>query len=209
VQVALQTSREDFTLLALVPPGNEARKLALFKRELFATRGEVSGLAFPEILPLVWGAGKSGFPGPREARRKALRLLEKRLEGAWSGVEGAFEAQGLVAAGGSLFLDTRGPLEALKGRGLEALRSSFPGREWKKLPAPSTHFALAACGFFLALEGIPAERKTSASARPAQPPSPPRLSFRDADLALYAFEANGEPLALVWREMARARRKGL
>lgn len=204
--MALKTSHEDFTLLALIPPGNEARKLALFKRGLFAAGGDGSGLAFPEILPLVWGPGRPGFQGLREGRRRALRLLEKRLEGVWGGIEGGFETGELVAAGGALFLDMRGPLEALGEGALAVLRDSFPGMKWENIPAPSAHFALAARGFFLSLGELPPE---GLSAAPAKPASPPRLSFRDAELALYSFEASGEPLALVWREMARARRKGL
>jgi hypothetical protein len=203
-QVALKTSHEAFALLALVPPGNEARQLVLYKRALFAATGEASGLGFPEILPLAWRAGGPGFPGSKEARERALRLLEKRLEEAWKGIEGGFETGGLTEAGGSIFLDTRGPLEALKGGVLSALESSFPGMGWERLPSPSAHFALAADGFFLALGTIPA-----APATPTTLASPPRLAFRDADLALYAFEASREPPALLWRERARSRRKGL
>lgn len=203
--MALKTSHGDFALLALVPPGNEARKLALFKRELFAAEGDASALAFPEILPLLWRPGRPGLPGSREARGQALRLLEKRLGGAWSGAEGGFEAEGLIEAGGALFLEAKGPLEALEGGALAALKASFPGVEWERVPAPSAHFALAASGFFLRLGGIPAEK-------PAPAPglaSPPRLSFRDAALSLFAFETGAEPLALVWRELASSRRKGL
>jgi len=199
-QVALKTSHENFALLALVPPGNEARELALFKRALFAATGEASGLAFPEILPLAWRPGEPGLRGSKDARRRALRLLERGLGEAWSGIEGGFEAEGLVEAGGSLFLDTKGPLEALRGAALAALGASFPGMEWERLPSSSAPFALAADGFFIALGTI--------SAKGAQV-APPRLSFRDADLALYAFRTSREPLALLWREMARSKRKGL
>jgi hypothetical protein len=200
--VALKISREFFTVLALVPPGSEARKLALFKRALFSATGEASGLAFPEILVLALRSGRLDTQGPKGARRKAVRLFEKKLGAAWAGIEGGFETDGLVEAGGRLFLAVKGPLESLREAARKEAEAAFPGTEWELPPSPSADFQPPSDGFFLAAQTALATGAISAL-------SPPRLSFRDADLALFAFEESREPPALAWREIARSKRKGL
>jgi hypothetical protein len=201
-QVALKTSRDFFAVLALVPPGSEARKLALFKRALFSATKDASGLAFPEILILALKPGKLDVRGPEGSRRKALKLLEKNLSAAWAGIEGGFETDGLVETERRLFLAAKGPLEALKTAALASARAAFPGSDWEPTPSPSEDFPPPSDGFFLAAQ-------TALSDGAILALSPPRLSFRDADLALFAFERNREPLALAWRELARSKRKGL
>ena len=52
-------------MIALEPPGNVARDLALFRRGLFAGLGEGSALAFPETIPLAFAAQDDGIE-PRE-----------------------------------------------------------------------------------------------------------------------------------------------
>jgi hypothetical protein len=63
-------------MIALEPPGNVARDLALYRRELFARLGEGSALAFPEIVPQAFAS---------DAGRLSARGLLERHRGILSG----------------------------------------------------------------------------------------------------------------------------
>lgn len=179
-------------LLALEPPGNLARDLALYRRSLFASygaeRGDASALAFPELAALAFvGPGaEKGFP-----RRAALAAA---IAGCWSGAEGTFASSDLFVEGESLFLGIEGPWEALRQAAIEACAAlDLEAVGGAALPFPP------ATGFFLC--------RAPGSAL-GDLPRPPRLSFRDCSLVALILRYGADPLeAATWKEIARSRRR--
>lgn len=201
--VALEISR--FGLLALVPPGSEARKLALLKRSLFAAAGEASGLALPELAALAFGPRDLGLPAAKAGRRKALAALERGLSEAGSLAKGGFETGRVVEAEGTFYLELLGPFEELKEAALAAARAALPAASWAERPS-SCPFSLAALPGLLV--AAPSGPEAAGRVRDFLGSAPlPRLSFRDARLSLFRLSARALPLALAWRELADAKRR--
>jgi hypothetical protein len=173
-------------MIALEPPGNVARDLALFRRELFSRLGEPSALAFPEIVPLAFAA-------------TAVGLAARELSGCWKGIGGSFSSAAPVLSGGLLYLALSGPLEELRARAQALLARGL---------SPIAEQPLATgIGVFLCRPVDPGRALAEAECAP-----PPRLSFRDCSLTLYglgfgAASGRGPFAALRWRELARAGRR--
>jgi hypothetical protein len=168
-------------LIALEPPGNVARDLALFRRKLFARLGDGSALAFPEVLPLAF-ASEAGPVSPS-------RLVE-----CWEGVEESFSSAEPLISKGLLYLAMSGPIEKLSSRGAEAL-----GR--RGVPVEKPPFE-AGIGFFLCRPANP-----EIASRTAMLLGPPRADFRDCSLVLLGLRLGADPFsAATWRELGRARR---
>jgi len=177
-------------VIALLPPGNVARDLALFRRGLFSRLGEASALAFPEMVPLAFAS-----PGGRLATRE--------LEGCWKGIGGSFSSAAPVVSGGLLYLALGGPLEELCSRAAQALRAGGLA----PLTAPPLETGV---GVFLCRPADPSMALSVAEGMP-----PPRAAFGDCSLALLALRIGPERdripgafVSLRWRELARARRRG-
>lgn len=168
-------------MIALEPPGNVARDLALYRRELFSRLGDASALAFPEIAPLATASA-------------AGRLAPGSLELCWRRVDGAFASTSLRAARGILYLALDGPLSELSARASEALEDNGPKLE--------RHLD-AGIGIFLCRHADTALALTA-----AQRIGPPRVSFLDCSIVLYDFLFGDDPFAAVrWRERARSKRR--
>jgi hypothetical protein len=195
-------------MLALAPPGNLARDLALFRRRIFSVLGEASALAYPEIVPLAF-AGRRGrepaggppdrsrVPGPR-GRATAVRAAGT-IGSAWTGVEGSFELGGLGIRGDCLYLELSGPLEAL-GKAAEAALGRLG------IPALASAPLAAAFGFFLCRFPPPGLAGEEALSR-IEALGPPRGRFLDCSLVLYRITRGAAPFAAVaWSEEARTRR---
>lgn len=186
-------------IIALVPPGNLARDLALYRRALFSRLGEGSALALPEFAPLAIASPTLRLP----SRVAASRFLSD----CWEGVAGSFTSSGLSLAGHGLYLSLSGPLELLASRaaaapGASAAREALPAGAAADTPGPPL---AAGAGLFLCLPEDP-----KLALREAQAIGPPRIDFLDCALVLYGVSYAGGrfPLAAaVWRELARARRR--
>ncbi len=177
-------------MIALLPPGNVARDLAMFRRELFSLLGEASALAFPEMVPLAFASS----PG---------RLAIRDLAGCWKGIGGSFSSAAPVVSRGLLYLALVGPLEELCSRAAGALRARGLA-PWAEPPLE------AGMGVFLCRPADPGLALSVAERIP-----PPRAAFGDCSLALLALRFGpsrdhvpGAFVALRWRELARAGRRG-
>jgi hypothetical protein len=179
-------SGNSYIVLALEPPGNIARDLALFKRAVFSARGEPSCLFLPEIAVLASARSPSSPAVPRIEARRAL-------EDAWSGVTEGFASRSPVVLDGLCYLDLAGPIELLASRSRKSL---------KRLALESCDDAPveAGRGFFLCCSsGSELERGILASA--------PTISFRDCFLVMLLIRFGSPPLkAASWRELARSKR---
>jgi hypothetical protein len=172
-------------LVAIEPPGNVARDIALYRRRLFSALGEGSALAFPDILPLAFAS-----PG--------TKLSRAGLEGCWQGVDGRLAATGPLLSGGLLYLSVEGPLRSLSSR-VEALLDAQSGRQDRAAPAPLE----AGIGFFLCRSAEP-----EVALREALSLEPPGLSFLDCALVVLRLRYGPDPfMAQTWRELARAKRR--
>jgi hypothetical protein len=168
-------------IIALEPPGNVARDLALYRRELFATLGEGSALALPEIIPVA-------FASP------TLRFPYRALAECWSGVEGPFSSSCLGISHGLLYLTFAGPVRTLASRAAVVLSASNSAVE----AAP---FEIGK-GVFLCR---PADPPLALSQ--AERLRPPRVHFYDCALLLLDLRFGAEPYsAVAWRELYRAGR---
>lgn len=184
-------------MIALEPPGNIARELALFRRQFFARLGEASALAFPEIVPLAFAgsASASSRPGRQE------------LASCWTGLEGSFASASAIESRGHLYLAMNGPLEELSSRAVAAFLAA-------RLEAPMESPLATGLGCFLCRSSDPQR-----ALQEAERIGVPRVNFRDCSIVLlglrYGYtgpDRNREvdPLeALSWRELARARRHGV
>jgi len=195
-------------MAVLVPPGNVAREIALYRQRLFFAFGDPSARAFPEAIPLAFArrrdpsepspAAPEGAPagGGFRARAKAL------LASAWSGIEGDFRAEGLLVESGSLYLSIAGPLEAI-ARGIEP-RLPAIGLIAGGDPAasPDRTYPAPLVGFLLCRPPRPEAALATALAL-----GPPRLRFEACCLSLYRLHAGDDPFAaLSWTELAAAAR---
>jgi hypothetical protein len=174
-------------MIALEPPGNVAREIALFRRALFARLGEASALAFPELIPLAF----AGHPDGPASRSRTRRLLEE----CWFGIEGAFGGDGALISGGSLYLSMGGPMGALR-----AAAAAMPARGAPlDIKAPLE----VGLGFFLCR---PAD--TELALAEATRIGLPRVGFLDCSLVILGLRLGPDPYAAAaWRELARARRR--
>ena len=180
-------------MLALEPPGNIARDLALFRRGLFARLGEGSALALPEIAPLALA--------PLSGRRAPRWPSASTLGSCWRGIEGVFSAGGLRLCDGSLFLVVEGPMETLSLRAAKALDEGRPPME--EHGAILEGLPRGGVGIFLC---HPSDQGRALAE--AQVLGPPRLDFGDCSLVLLGLSLGRTPFgALSWRELARARRR--
>ncbi len=178
-------------MIALEPPGNIARDLALFRRQLFARLGEASALAFPEIVPLAFASSASSRPGRQE------------LESCWAGLDSSFSTASAIESRGLLYLAVNGPLEELSSRANEAFRAA---RLEAPIPAPLE----TGIGVFLCRSSDPPR-----ALQEVELIGVPRANFRDCSLVLFGLRYGRGPGeehvsspfdALAWRELARARR---
>jgi hypothetical protein len=170
-------------IIALEPPGNVARDLALFRRALFAALGEGSALAFPEIVPLAFASR------PPRQRRGSLAAC-------WDGVEGRFSSSGLFLARGGLYLGMSGPLPLLSSRASGCLGEA-QGELGSSWPLE------AGVGFFLCRPSEP-ELALAAAARIGAP----RADFLDCSLSRSCLRFGTDPFsAMTWRELGRAKRR--
>jgi hypothetical protein len=168
-------------IIALEPPGNVARDLALFRRKLFSVLGEGSALAFPEIVPLAFSSRPRGSE-PMD------------LSDCWQGLEGGFSSSGLLLSGGKLYLSLSGPLDTLSSRASALL---LPGEAEEAMPLE------AGLGVFLCRPRDPV-----AAMEEAERIGAPRADFLDCSLVLLALRYSADPFsALRWREQARAKRR--
>lgn len=188
------TSRK-FEALCLIPPGNVARELALYRRELFRRHGIASALEGPEMAVLA--LGEAGF-GDRAGIGEALRK-------AWVDLEGSFRTGGMVPCPGGFCLSLGGAFPDLVGR-MEGLLPPL---------ARSTLFD-AGKGFFICGDR---ELGAEATERALHENPPPPLSFHAAEIVLFRLslseprdgeardgEAKGE--ALSWKEILLSHRPG-
>jgi len=185
--------RKAFLLLALEPPGNIARDLALYRRRLFAGTGESSALALPEVAPLA--------AAPLKGRTGSRWPGQSELAQCWRGIEGNFAMTGPGVDGGSLYLALRGPIESLALRARETL-----GRgEGAQAEAQDWLDSLLPCGrgFYLCSLTDPVAAQDRAQAL-----DPPLGEFGDCSLLLLGISLVGKGLrALAWRELGRAKRR--
>jgi hypothetical protein len=173
-------------IVALEPPGNVARELALFRRELFHRLGEGSALAFPEMVPLAY-APPPVAPIPRGS-------AARRLAECWGGIEGSFSAAGLQLEGGLLYLSMKGPIAELSARVAAAFGPD---------PSPGGQALAPGIGVFLCRPSDPGLALREAGLMGA-----PRADFRDCSLTLLGIQTGADPFsAAVWRELARAKRR--
>jgi hypothetical protein len=169
-------------LIALEPPGNVARDLALYRRNIFARLGEGSALAFPEMLPFAFAS-------------KSVRISQSELEECWDGIEGKFSSTEILISGGLLYLAMRGPIDKLSLRIAETLGGGG-------LPIEKPPFE-AGIGFFLCRPADP-----ELAAKTALRIGPPRADFRDCSLVRLGLRLGDDPFAAAtWRELGRARRR--
>jgi len=177
--------------LGLEPPGNIARELSLYRRELFRESSDTSALAFPDLAFLAWGTRRSGS----SASLGSPIALRHALSSSLAGIDGPFALTTVKAFGDCLFLELDGPLEALcqaagkaiKGLGLETGN-----------PAPIE----AGRGFFL----LRIDTLVSGFGLPALAASP-KLSFSACHLALIRLETGPDPFAAArWDYICRVRR---
>ena len=176
-------------MIALEPPGNIARDLAIFRRRLFAISGDASALAFPEIVPLAFASTASNRPSRRE------------LEGCWAGSGGSFSSGTAIASRGLLYLSLMGPLESLCSHAAKVLNA---GRPVAQTAAPLE----TGIGFFICRSPDPPRALVE-----AERIGLPRADFRDCSLILLGLRYSLGPgpehevrpfEALSWREFARA-----
>ncbi|HET7839052.1 MAG TPA: hypothetical protein VFL04_04790 [Rectinemataceae bacterium] len=203
--MALNTleSCRGFRMLALVPGGNVARDLALFRRRIFAEFGEASALAYPECVPLACGC-LGGLPRP--ASRPSTPALRGRGSGpdplarAWDGIDGGFELGALARRDACLCLEVEGPLLEL----VAASGRFLAGSGIEAMPDPPLALGL---GFLLCRFPIPGLEEDEALLRVAAL-APPRGRFLDSSLVLYRITRGSAPWsALAWGEEARAHRR--
>jgi hypothetical protein len=171
----------------LVPPGNIARELSLFRRRLFSGLGEALALSLPDLVFLAMWQG----PDPRDGRR-AKAEARLALAKAWEGLTGAFALAAAAKSGGWLHLPVSGPLGLLRERLGDA------GKEALGLPFPLAE------GFLL----MPLAGEGSASGEAAGLiATAPAASFHSASLALYRFDVQESGLrALRWSEVLAVQR---
>jgi hypothetical protein len=178
-------------IVALIPPGNIGRELALYRRALFHRLGEASALAFPEFVPLA--------AAPRPARAMPRREAQAALAGCWKGADGSFSSAGPLLSGGLLYLEMLGPLAALVAASPRSLAAA------SEEGAASGSFACPlepGIGVFLCKPSDP-----EIALGVALELGPPKLEFRDCALALLSFRLGADPFAaMAWRQLARARR---
>lgn len=183
-------------MIALEPPGNAARDIALFRRRIFSALGEASALAFPELVPLLWL-----FPGaPQAARRAGLFMRD-----CWRGIEAPFSTTSPMASGELLYLGLEGPLESLASALRQSLPSaavdpSSPTGETQELTAAPLRPCL---GFFL----CPCPDHGPALAA-ASSLDPPRVDFLDCAIVDMTLRSGPDPFrALSWTIQARETRR--
>jgi hypothetical protein len=174
----LRTTPNAFTLLALLPPGNVTRELALLKRRRFAALGDASGLALPDIAILALAPGSPSPEGRREA--------EMAMREAWEETEGSFMSSGYIIEGGFVYLSLGPAFDTLWSHLREAIQP-FGAEADKEIPglAPGR-------GLFIG-KGETPEREMA-------------FTFRQAFLALYelSLTRSGDALsATSWQEAAR------
>jgi hypothetical protein len=175
-------------MLALEPPGNVARDLALFRRSLFSELGEASCFLLPEVAPLAFARRDSRPLPSRPAIRRFLRE-------AWEGTtEEVFTSGALIASRDLLYLELQGPLATLAAKARASLKSL-------SLMESETAPLEAGRGFFVGRSKGPGREIRAIE-------SPPRVSFRDCSLVLLALRCGGDPFAAAaWRELAREKRR--
>jgi hypothetical protein len=177
-------------ILALEPPGNVARDLAEYKRSIFREEGELSALAFPDVLALACFRSR-----PRPSRE----LLGAELEECWRGIEGSFGSEALIICRGLVYLSLRGPLAELSSRSLPILAKAgllpFASPLGAAAPLPEE------IGFFIC-------RAWDRVLDTAVLAPPPELTFNDCSLAILGLRWSGEPFsALTWKLLARKKRR--
>ena len=102
-------------MITLEPPGNVARDVALYRRELFSHLGEGSALAFPEVVHLAFS--------PHLQAPKAKKAFSSTLAKCWAGIEGSFSSGGPLISEGLLYLAVSGPIPQLAARVAEIGRA--------------------------------------------------------------------------------------
>ena len=172
-------------IIALEPPGNVARDLARYRRELFSLLGEGSALAFPELVPLAFRS----LPG---------KLPPGALRACWEGIDGAFGSAAPLLSRGLLYLAISGPVAELSARATAAFGgTAFGDADLRDAPLEP------GIGVFLCRPSDP-----DRGLREALGIGPPRVVFRDCSLLLLNLRLGSDPLAAAtWRERARARRR--
>jgi hypothetical protein len=175
-----------FLMLALEPPGNLARDLALYRRALFHDSGDPSCFLLPELAPIAFA--------PCEPRRRTLKIEVRRaFDEAWKAAKGAFSSASAIESRGLLYLGLDGPLEALI--------SGSPDIISDVIPRSSGYIPLeAGLGFLLC-------RSSPLAIESIKKHDIPRISFLDCSLALFSIRFGADPFSSAsWREIARSRR---
>ncbi len=180
-------------MLALEPPGNIARDLNLYRRQIFSSFAQGSALAFPDALPLAFASPPVSSPA---SKRSSI------IERAWEGVEGRFSASGLIIAEASFYLKIVGPLSALLANAVAAMAALGCAGTEEPIIMPGI-------GFFLCSKP---EGKGSVEEGPSLfheiLPDPPALAFVDCSLVLFGLRLSADPFAAAsWHELARSRRR--
>lgn len=179
--------------LAVEPPGNIAREIALYRRALFvgfgAERGDASAFAFPEIVALCFARKKTQNEQRKPDRGARLR---RGLAGCWDGIDGSFASAGLSLAEGFIFLEIEGPWSALRSSALTALETLGLEED-------------AAAGLFEARPGFLVCRDLGLE--PEALPPPPAIAFRDASIVSIALRYAEGLEAARWREIGRTKRR--
>jgi hypothetical protein len=191
-------------MLAVRPPGNVAREMALFRRRLFSASGETSALAFPELLPLSFGRRAPRETGPRASLGDGAggRVGHRRrldFDPLWAGLDGRFRLLPPVLSGGLVYLPADGPIAPL----VERARSLLPAIGWaatERLPLESGR------GFLLCRPRLVDASELLRTAFALEPPS---LSFADCDIVLVSLRSGADIFtALSWRVLgSRSRRR--
>ncbi len=171
-------------IIALEPPGNIARDLARYRRELFYRFGEGSALAFPELVPLAF-------------RSPPCKLAPGALGACWEGIDGGFASAAPLVSRGLLYLAISGPVAELSARATALFGAAALGDGSDGPPLEP------GIGVFLCRPSDP-ELGLSEALRIG----PPRVDFRDCSLLSLGFRLGSDPFAAAtWRELSRARRR--
>jgi hypothetical protein len=175
-----------FLMLALEPPGNIARDLALYRRALFADTGDSSCFLLPEIVPISFARRESVHRATVDGDRRAF-------DDAWKIAQGGFSSASFIESRGLLYLGLDGPLDALTSVSQGIISSSIS-------TPPDDAPLETGLGFFFC-------RRSPSANGSIQRRRAPQISFFDCSLVLLSIRFGVDPFSSAsWREIARSRR---
>jgi len=179
----------------LEPPLAVAAEISRYRRRLFASLGESSARAFPEVVAIL-ALRETRDPSEQRRGRRLLRAARSReLARAWIGASGAFASGRPAFARGALYLGLEGPLEALA-----ASLARLPAGLGLAVADDAVSPIAPRSGFFLC-----APRDGAAALAAAESLEPPAFSFSACRIAVLRFRLGRDALeAHSWEELCGA-----